>query len=304
MSLQLTVACGVLNERGELLLSLREDMRYWNLPGGHLDAGETMAAAAAREVAEETGILVEIRRVVGLYYWPGFNQVTVLFSGRASGGALLPRTGESVDNRFFRPDDLPEMPRAILAHDALAGTRHLPRVLEISPGERRKLRRMLRWRRLRNRLRGRPEVAPPGFEAHAVGVVFEEGSRRVLTLSRKRTEALPRIVCSGERPPWDELAVCVRAETGVEVVWRWVGLWESVEQGRVDFIFAATAPEWTELSGRAQWSTARNAALPARETGYVRRVRPTFALDPVWMIGDETLNRVSDTILWSKETHG
>ena len=303
MSLQLTVACAVVNERGELLLSLREDMRFWNLPGGHLDEGETLAQAAVREVFEETGILVAIDRAVGLYFWPGFRQVTTLFSGRVAGGDLLPRTEESAENRFFPSDRLPEMPRAIIAHDALAGTRHLPRELEISASERRRLRRALCWRRFRNRLRGRPESEPVELETHAVGVGLEEGARRVLTLSRRRTEALPRVVCSGERSPWDELSAHVRDEAGIDVVWRWVGLWEAVEQRRVDFVFAATMPEWSELEGRAQWATTRNSALPARETIYVSRVRPTFAFDPVWMIGHEELSRAGDTILWNKETY-
>lgn len=33
----------------------------WSLPGGHVEAGETACAAALREVAEETGLAVEIK---------------------------------------------------------------------------------------------------------------------------------------------------------------------------------------------------------------------------------------------------
>ncbi|MGI9423310.1 MAG: NUDIX hydrolase [Hyphomicrobiaceae bacterium] len=39
----------------------------WSLPGGHIEPGETAAAAAAREVQEETGIISEIRQLVDVH---------------------------------------------------------------------------------------------------------------------------------------------------------------------------------------------------------------------------------------------
>lgn len=48
----------VLNANGELLMiHLRE---HWDLPKGHIEAGESDARAALREVEEETGIVAEI----------------------------------------------------------------------------------------------------------------------------------------------------------------------------------------------------------------------------------------------------
>jgi len=38
----------------------------WNLPGGRLEPGETPAAAAAREVLEETGIAIVVGPVIAL----------------------------------------------------------------------------------------------------------------------------------------------------------------------------------------------------------------------------------------------
>jgi ADP-ribose pyrophosphatase YjhB (NUDIX family) len=48
----------LLNERDEvcLFLHLERDRRYWVLPGGGFDPGETWEAAASRELCEETGL--------------------------------------------------------------------------------------------------------------------------------------------------------------------------------------------------------------------------------------------------------
>ncbi|MGX9349565.1 NUDIX domain-containing protein, partial [Microbacterium sp. KNMS] len=42
----------------------------WCLPGGRLDPGESAAETCVREVLEETGLRVEVVRLVGLYSNP------------------------------------------------------------------------------------------------------------------------------------------------------------------------------------------------------------------------------------------
>lgn len=61
----------VIGDEG-LLLTVRSDLRGWELPGGNAHAGETPEQALRREVLEETGITVETVRYVGDYVRTGF----------------------------------------------------------------------------------------------------------------------------------------------------------------------------------------------------------------------------------------
>ncbi len=65
---------------------------HWALPGGFVEVGETVHEAAVREVAEETGLAVEVSRLVGVYSQPdrdprGHN-VSVAFLARVLGGQM------------------------------------------------------------------------------------------------------------------------------------------------------------------------------------------------------------------------
>src|SRR5438093_13780789 len=56
--------------QGRVLLHLRRDNQLWALPGGTMDIGETIEQTAIREVKEETGVDIEIVRLVGIYSDP------------------------------------------------------------------------------------------------------------------------------------------------------------------------------------------------------------------------------------------
>ncbi len=57
-------------ERARILLTRRADNGRWCLPGGVVEAGESVAKACEREVQEETGLQVEVTRLVGVYSSP------------------------------------------------------------------------------------------------------------------------------------------------------------------------------------------------------------------------------------------
>ena len=69
----LTPACGAVifdSARTSVLLTRRTDNGRWCLPGGAMDPGESAAECCAREVLEETGLVVSVGRLLGVYSSP------------------------------------------------------------------------------------------------------------------------------------------------------------------------------------------------------------------------------------------
>ena len=91
-----------------VLLAIRSDLRGWELPGGHVQAGESREVALIREVREETGFDLAIERHVGDYVRTGFRPYTAsVFRCRITGGALRPST-ETPVLRWFELAELPD----------------------------------------------------------------------------------------------------------------------------------------------------------------------------------------------------
>ena len=61
---------GVIIDDVKILLIHRLDNGRWALPGGAIELGENVPAALAREVDEETGIIIEVTGIVGIYSDP------------------------------------------------------------------------------------------------------------------------------------------------------------------------------------------------------------------------------------------
>jgi 8-oxo-dGTP diphosphatase len=93
-------------DAGRVLLGHRRDIDWWNLPGGGMEAGETVDEALCREVREETGLEVEVERLVGVYSKPQKQEVVLTFRCRVVGGKLQ-ETEETRESRYFSPNALP-----------------------------------------------------------------------------------------------------------------------------------------------------------------------------------------------------
>ncbi len=101
-------ASAVVIKAESVLLILREDFLIWGLPGGAVEAGESVAEAAIREVHEETGVEIGLDRLVGMYYrQQGGHQA--LFLAHPKAGEPAPDGHETLKAQWFSLSHLPEL---------------------------------------------------------------------------------------------------------------------------------------------------------------------------------------------------
>ena len=107
------VGAAIFDEGRRLLLQKRTDSGLWALPVGWSEVGETPAAGIAREVREETGLIVRPERLIGVYDcrpgpWLLHHLYNLVFWCSVQGGALVP-TAEAPISDYFARDGLPEL---------------------------------------------------------------------------------------------------------------------------------------------------------------------------------------------------
>jgi 8-oxo-dGTP diphosphatase len=94
---------------GIVLVRRKHPPPGWALPGGFVEAGESAAAAARRELREETGLDVELLELFHVYADPARDPrgptLSVVFIGRASGSPL--GADDAAEARVFPLDALP-----------------------------------------------------------------------------------------------------------------------------------------------------------------------------------------------------
>jgi len=104
------IAAGVVfsHDGGILLVQRAIHPSYgkWVFPGGYVDRGEILEAAAIREVQEESGLVVRLTRLLGVYSFPGNPVIVVAYTGEVTGGSLK-IDDESLAVRTFPPAEIP-----------------------------------------------------------------------------------------------------------------------------------------------------------------------------------------------------
>ena len=110
-SIVIAVSAFVLDEDDQLLMIRRTDNGYYALPGGRHELGETMTQTVVRETEEETGIIVEVTSLVGIYSNPDHvmayddgevrQEFSICFRARPVAGA--PRTSDESSEVVWVP---------------------------------------------------------------------------------------------------------------------------------------------------------------------------------------------------------
>ena len=78
----------------------------WVFPGGYVDRGEEVQAAAVREAREETGLDVRLDRLLNIYSYAGRVPVIVVYAATIIGGSLG-CDDEGLEAKFFELETIP-----------------------------------------------------------------------------------------------------------------------------------------------------------------------------------------------------
>ena len=100
----------IIEVEGGIVLIERKNPPYgWAIPGGFVDYGETVEAAAVREAKEETGLVVRLTGLLGVYSDPTrdprSHTISTVFVASAAGRPVA--DDDAADAGVFTEDTLP-----------------------------------------------------------------------------------------------------------------------------------------------------------------------------------------------------
>lgn len=131
MAPQIAVGAIVVRDGALLMVQRANDpgAGLWSLPGGRVEHGEYLAAALRREVAEETGLEVEVRDLVGILEVVGDPHYVILDYFAEVTGEGAPVAADDVsDARWVPLDEVAGLPCTPRFFETLRGWGVLPSV--------------------------------------------------------------------------------------------------------------------------------------------------------------------------------
>lgn len=103
---ELRVGCSATifdEKREKVLLTKRADNGRWCLPGGHMESGESAAEACEREVLEESGLKVRVKRLIGVYSDP--DQLVIYSDGKKAFFVIMSFEADIIEGQLGLSDE-------------------------------------------------------------------------------------------------------------------------------------------------------------------------------------------------------
>jgi 8-oxo-dGTP diphosphatase len=105
------VAVGTIisSDDGRLVLvkrAIQPGYGLWVFPGGYVDRGEVITAAAIREAREESGLDVRLDGLINIYSYPQRPLIIIVYAATVIGGELC-ADDECLEARMFSRDAIP-----------------------------------------------------------------------------------------------------------------------------------------------------------------------------------------------------
>ncbi len=249
----------LISQKGDVLLIQRNDTRTFAPPGGTLEAGELPTDGVAREVREETGLIVLPVRLVGLSFLPIKPQPYFAFSFRClmRGGDIQP-SPESPHVGFYPYDKLPQPMASMHRRRIETAVTHtggpvIWRTDNLGWPDRlgyfllnNVVYRYYAWQRRRGK--GPPYQPPPSWQI-TVHTVVQNPAGEVLWLKTGDQWQLPGGLADDQTPPWETAVSHTPVSSQLTNL---TGVYTAKNAAEMTLVFTAVTNQ-TTLPDSARW---------------------------------------------------
>ncbi len=111
-----SVTAIIFDEENRVLLARHADTKHWVAPGGSIEPNENPVDALVREAFEETGLIVEATKILGVFGGREFEviysngdrvtYVMTVYECKVIGGELQPDNSETLELRYIGASEL------------------------------------------------------------------------------------------------------------------------------------------------------------------------------------------------------